>query len=572
MSSTELPLPSIASLRAVAALKSANLAEVRPARIGLGFEAAAGSERSWAEIEALLGGPGRLPLPYSLRWLLDAAAGLGVLHRTLGFVHGEVQPSSLVLGADGIGRLMPVVRAHWARGEERPPEQLYYLAPERLLGDSVDVRADVYSFGVLLWEALAGRRLLEADSTERVIAWLMGSAVASPKTPATDAWTAPLGEIALRALAVDPARRFASLKELAAAIESVAQGYLAIPAGMAELFHDPQREHGRELVLPDSQRVTLPKKHASPPSEAQLEAAAERLSRSSLLSVDFEEELTTRVQNTHAVAARAPSHVTTLLGVTVTLPPARSVFEELTPEIAPRGSSLGPVVIPTVGPSASAPPPPLLPFGKTRTQFGLPEPTRAEHRLLRAAELEAAEGAVPASAPAGEPSFGLLRPRRRYGFALLSLVAAATVAVLIARPWISPEPALSETAAAPSPSAAGPPVGEPADKTQEGSSPPANKPLVSIAATPPTPTVRARSTARAARQPHGAPVAPAEDAERGARANAEAPASEGPLTTPETERGQAESPSAGGLPPPPPPPPASKPRKPPTSAAERYGI
>jgi hypothetical protein len=568
VSSTELPLPSIASLRAVAALKSAHLAEVRPARIGLGFEAAAGSERSWAEIEALLGGPGRLPLPYSLRWLLDAAAGLGVLHRTLGFVHGEVQPSSLVLGADGIGRLVPVVRAHWARGEERPPEQLYYLAPERLLGDSVDVRADVYGFGVLLWEALAGRPLLEADSTERVIAWLMGSAVTSPQTPATDAWTAPLGEIALRALAVDPARRFASLKELAAAIESVAQGYLATPAAMAELFHDPLREHQRELALPDSQRVTLQKEHASPPSEAQLEAAAERLSRSSLLSADFEEELTTRVQNTHAVATRAPSHVSTLLGVTVTSPPGPSVFEELTPEIAPRGSSLGPVVIPTVGPSASAPPPPLLPFGKTRTQFGLPEPTRPEHRLLRAAELEAAEGAVPASAPAGEPSFGLLRPRRRYGVTLLSLVAAATVAVLLARPWVGPEPALNETAA--TPSAAPPPAGEPAEKMHDPSSPPTTKPLVSIADTPAMPTARARSTARAARQPHAALVAPADDAQHGARANAEVPASEGPLTTPQPDSGQAESPSAVGSPPPPPP--AAKPRRPPTSAAERYGI
>ena len=88
MSLKELPLPSIASLRAIAALRSPHLALVRPARIGLGFESTGANQKSLAEVEELLGGPGRLSLSYSLRWLLDVMTGLGVFHRTLGFVHG----------------------------------------------------------------------------------------------------------------------------------------------------------------------------------------------------------------------------------------------------------------------------------------------------------------------------------------------------------------------------------------------------------------------------------------------------------------------------------------------------
>src|SRR5215216_3604815 len=113
----ELQLPPIASLRAIAALKSPHLALVRPARIGLGFESAGANQKTLAEVESLLGGPGRLSLPHALRWLLDVMNGLGVLHRTLSFVHGEVQPEHVVLGEDGVGRLIPVVRAHWVRGE-----------------------------------------------------------------------------------------------------------------------------------------------------------------------------------------------------------------------------------------------------------------------------------------------------------------------------------------------------------------------------------------------------------------------------------------------------------------------
>lgn len=187
MSLKDLQLPSIASLRAIAALRSPNLALVRPARIGLGFESSGANQKTLLEVEELLGGPGRLSLPYSLRWLLDVLTGLGVLHRTLGFVHGEVQPEHVVLGDDGVGRLVPVVRAHWVRGEARAPERLYYLAPEKLLGDKVDVRSDVFSVGVMLWEALTGQRLLEATEVDDIIARMMGGGVPRAEPPEGEA-------------------------------------------------------------------------------------------------------------------------------------------------------------------------------------------------------------------------------------------------------------------------------------------------------------------------------------------------------------------------------------------------
>lgn len=322
----ELPLPSIASLRAVAALRSTHLAVVRPARIGLGFETVASNQKTLAEVELALGGPGRLSLPYSLRWLLDAMAGLGLLYRTLGFVHGELQPEHVVLGDDGIGRLVPVVRAHWVRGEQRPPESLYYLAPEKLLGDGVDARSDVFSAGVMLWEAVAGQRLLEAYSVEDVIARLMSGGIPRARAPEGEGWTAPLAVIAERAIAVDPARRFSAIGEMRDAITHVSSRYLASTPGMVALFQHPeQRVRGRprDSFAPESQRATLPPGSAHP-----LQPAAQRLSRPHLSSVDLEEELTRpkgalAAREAAAIARPKPSapvshtdrQVDTLLGV-----------------------------------------------------------------------------------------------------------------------------------------------------------------------------------------------------------------------------------------------------------------
>ena len=322
MSLKELQLPSIASLRAIAALKSANLAIVRPARIGLGFETVGANQKTLAEIEEGLGGPGRLSLPYSLRWLLDVLTGLGVLHRTLSFVHGEVQPEHIVLGEDGVGRLIPVVRAHWVRGEQRSPERLYYLAPEKLLGDHVDARSDVFSIGVMLWEALAGQPLLEAYEVDDIIARMMGGGIPRPRAPEAEAWTAPLAAVAERAISVDPGRRFATVAEMKAAIEGTCSRYLASPPGMAELFQNPvqrARNQVRDSLPPDSQRATLPpvtKHHDTlaatglTADEAALDTGAARLARSSYSSIDPEDATTLMPVNAlleDVTKIRAPS-------------------------------------------------------------------------------------------------------------------------------------------------------------------------------------------------------------------------------------------------------------------------
>lgn len=612
MSSKDFPLPSIASLRASAALKNPHLGSVRPARIGLGFEPGGGNQVTLAQVEEVLGGPGQLALTYSLRWLLDAMSGLGVLHRTLGFVHGEVQPESIALGDDGVGRLIPVVRAHWVRGEPRRPERLHYLAPERLLGDRVDARSDIFSFGVLLWEAMAGRRLLESSDPDDIIARLMSRAVGRLRVREGETWASPLVAVAERAISVDPAARFGSVAQMKAMIESVTGQRLANAAKMALLFADPRqaaRAESEHTPSPDSERITLPQVlPQARPSDRAPETAAELPDfRDSLPTLSREDDFAALLpfgaapdEATHP-RAQAPvyddaTHVLSreqLLGElaktrgapqaarasapsTSSRPPRNGVSDRAPPKPTARASASAQVIASSAPPSApptvaagaspakmpsatsAAPPvaqatapasrPPATALAATAPPASPPAasassspprpgilasgsyappsapppspprpgilasshaPSSAPPRAFAAADVVAPLSSRPAPLPSAanlapspslaleEPSFELMRPRRRLRAVWLALGAAAAVALFAARPWLS-ELVRRATSSLPdadsSVESATPPVTEPAATSAHIAAPPSDERAVGIASTPaaPTPTVGAR--------------------------------------------------------------------------------
>ncbi|MEO6600071.1 MAG: hypothetical protein ABIQ16_09385 [Polyangiaceae bacterium] len=207
----------------------------------------------WYELPAGRGLAG-YGLARALRLLLDVLSGLNALHETQTdngqpFTHGEVVPALVRVDASGAARLIPLAPWHGSTPGKQPSfERIGHLAPERLLGDAIDQRADVFSAGVLLWEALAGRRLFESDSTDEIIMRLMGGRVTLPALPPELAWASPLKDVVMRALSVDPEQRFANAADFAEAIEAVADEHVASRAEVAAYFgaRDP---HARPSVI-----------------------------------------------------------------------------------------------------------------------------------------------------------------------------------------------------------------------------------------------------------------------------------------------------------------------------------
>jgi len=102
-----------------------------------------------------------------------------------------------------------------------------YSAPEKLLGDDFSQRADVFSIGVLLWEAIEGKALFRNQSIDEVVTFLVGGKVSRPNVSKGDPWSAELAEVVVRALAVDPADRWENVGFMGADIETIAEGHMA---------------------------------------------------------------------------------------------------------------------------------------------------------------------------------------------------------------------------------------------------------------------------------------------------------------------------------------------------------
>jgi hypothetical protein len=176
----------------------------------------------WADV---VGAGSGLPLDIAVRVLLDALAGLGALHnmrdasrQPLGLVHCGVTSESVLIGLDGVTRVLGTARL---RGQV-PGFGAHYLAPEVLLeDDAADARADVYSAGVLLWEALSGRPLFTETGASAIVTAVLSGRVPRAEAPAGAPWAAPLVDVAARALSPDPQKRYASAAAMAAELRRI---------------------------------------------------------------------------------------------------------------------------------------------------------------------------------------------------------------------------------------------------------------------------------------------------------------------------------------------------------------
>src|SRR4051812_27698945 len=189
-------------------------------------------DRAW-------GGPGHLPLPGALRVLLQVMSELDEWHEGRGEVHGELTPELIILTEDSRVRLEAPARPFAAA--VTGPHRLHYLAPEKLRGEAVGPRADVFSVGVLLWEALAGKPMLELTALEDILArW---RADVPPLAPVRDLhlWGRSLSHIAARALAIEPTQRYPNIRQFQAALETLAGRHAANLDAWAALLKGPPK-------------------------------------------------------------------------------------------------------------------------------------------------------------------------------------------------------------------------------------------------------------------------------------------------------------------------------------------
>jgi serine/threonine-protein kinase len=132
---------------------------------------------------------GPLPLDDALDIARQIALGLEAAHAK-GIVHRDLKPANIKVSTDGEVKILDFGLARAFQGETVDEGELEnsptitaamtqqgvvlgtaaYMSPEQAKGRTVDRRADVWSFGVILWEMVTGRRLFEEETTSEVLA------------------------------------------------------------------------------------------------------------------------------------------------------------------------------------------------------------------------------------------------------------------------------------------------------------------------------------------------------------------------------------------------------------------
>jgi eukaryotic-like serine/threonine-protein kinase len=180
-------------------------------------------------------GDASVPLAEQLRWLTDVARALGAAHRA-GLVHRDVKPDNVMVRDDGVVKILDfgIARQMSRAADPTAPtaagglETLtktgatvgtpVYMAPEQLKLQPLDGRADQFSWAVVAFQLLAGRRPWEAPDLLSLVV-----AIASEEPPTLRSIRPEIpeavGAAIARALSKRPEDRFATMDEAAAALD-----------------------------------------------------------------------------------------------------------------------------------------------------------------------------------------------------------------------------------------------------------------------------------------------------------------------------------------------------------------
>jgi serine/threonine-protein kinase len=199
--------------------------------------------------------------------MTNVLAGLHAAHEIrdkhgepLELVHRDISPQNILVGTDGIARVIDFGVAK-ARGrlmttqDGKVKGKLGYMAPEQLRGERIDRRVDIYAAGVVLWELLTLVRLFATKDDATTLDNLLSRKVEPPSAFAADV-PPELDEVVMRALARNPADRFDTAKQMAAALEAAVP--VATQAKVGEWVELTARAqlYRRTQILADIERAT----------------------------------------------------------------------------------------------------------------------------------------------------------------------------------------------------------------------------------------------------------------------------------------------------------------------------
>jgi predicted ATPase len=178
-------------------------------------------------LETMLRTGAPLPIERVLALALDLADALARVHH-LDIVHRDIKPANVLIAPDGTPRLSDFGVAIMS-GRQRLSASngivgtLDYLSPETVTRANVDSRSDIWSFGVLLYEMLTGRRPFDGEHAGATLNAILSATPPDLEQARPDCPT-ELVDLVYRMLEKDPQRRIPSARRVGAELESITAG------------------------------------------------------------------------------------------------------------------------------------------------------------------------------------------------------------------------------------------------------------------------------------------------------------------------------------------------------------